>query len=118
MEKRKHIRVVPFHNQPVQVQLMGNGFIDILIAQDLSQSGMAIRVPHHFDGCDINSAVELVVSLPGYKPFKAMGLIKHLAPAKEADGFFGVQFTQLDPKGKTFLGDFVKKLASQRRMAG
>lgn len=118
MDKRKHTRVVPFPNQPVQIQLMGNGFLDILIAQDVSQGGMAILVPHHFDGCDIHSAVELVVSLPGFKPFKAIGLIKHLSPGKAANGLFGLKFTQIDAKGKDFLDAFVKKLISQRRMAG
>lgn len=118
MDKRKQIRVVPFPKQPVQLQLMGNGFLDILIAQDVSQGGMAVRVPHKFSGCDIHSSIEMVVSLPGYKPFKALGLIKHLSGAKEAEGFFGLQFTQIDSKGKQFLDDYVRKLASLRRMAG
>ncbi|EPG65723.1 type IV pilus assembly protein PilZ [Leptospira wolffii serovar Khorat str. Khorat-H2] len=97
---------------------MGNGFLEILLAQDVSQGGMAVRVPHKFSGYDIHSSVELVVSLPGYKPFKAMGLIKHLSASKEAEGIFGLQFTQVDAKGKQFLGDYVRKLASLRRMAG
>ncbi|PJZ27488.1 pilus assembly protein PilZ [Leptospira hartskeerlii] len=118
MEKRKQVRVVPFPKQPVQLQLMGNGFLDILIAQDVSEGGIAVRVPHKFDGCDIHSSVEIVVSLPGYKPFKALGKIKHLSASKEAQGLFGLQFTQIDVKGKGFLLDYVKKLTSLRRMAG
>ncbi|TGK07524.1 PilZ domain-containing protein [Leptospira semungkisensis] len=118
MDKRKQIRVIPFPKQPVQLQLMGNGFLEILLAQDVSEGGMAVRVPHKFDGYDIHSSVEMVVSLPGYKPFKAKGKIKHLSASREAEGFFGLQFLQMDIKGKESLLNYVQKLASLRRMAG
>ncbi|PJZ69815.1 pilus assembly protein PilZ [Leptospira perolatii] len=117
-DKRQQVRVVPFPAQPVQIQLMGNGFLDILVAQDISMGGIAVRVPHGFEGCDLNSEIQILVSLPGYKPFKAKGKIRHLGKSREAQGYFGVQFVSFDPKGKELLSSYVQKLTAQHRMVG
>ena len=71
---------------------MGRAFLDILHAVDISEGGVAIKVPHLFVGCRLEDDVELIVTLPGDRPFLARARIRHL---QRAHNFFGVQFTEL-----------------------
>ena len=62
---RRPTRVRPLPGASVEVQIMGTNSLDILHARDISVRGVGVLVPHLFEGCDIDSRVELVVTLPG-----------------------------------------------------
>jgi c-di-GMP-binding flagellar brake protein YcgR len=72
---------------------MGDGFLDVFAARDISAGGVSIVVPHRFEGCAIDSEVDLVISLPGERPFLTKGRIVHRT--KTHHEFFGVEFTRL-----------------------
>jgi hypothetical protein len=72
---------------------MGEGFLDVFPARDISASGVSICVPHRFQGCAIEQEVDLVISLPAERPFMARGRIVHRT--KTSQEFFGVEFTRL-----------------------
>jgi c-di-GMP-binding flagellar brake protein YcgR len=72
---------------------MGDGFLDLFCARDISAGGVSIAVKHRFEGCAIHDDVDLVISLPGERPFMARGRIVHRT--KTALEFFGVEFTRL-----------------------
>jgi hypothetical protein len=72
---------------------MGDGFLDVFPARDISAGGVSISVPHRFEGCSIEDDVDLVISLPGERPFMAKGRIVHRT--KTSDEFFGVEFSRL-----------------------
>jgi hypothetical protein len=82
---------------PVRVDIMGNGFLEVLGARDVSVGGLGISVPHDFAGCDTDSAVELIITLGRTRPFKTRGVIRHNTRAG-ADHVFGIQFTSLTPE--------------------
>lgn len=76
---------------------MGNGFLDVLHARDISRGGLGIRVPHGFEGCDINGKVELIITLGRARPFKAKGVIRHYSKTAR-DHVFGLEFIALAPE--------------------
>ena len=89
-------RYRPRPEHPVQVQINGRNSLDVLNARDVSVSGIGVFVAHGFEGCDIDSEVELVITLPSQRPFLAHGRVRHETHHEPAR-FFGVQFTQLAP---------------------
>lgn len=94
-KRRPAPRVRPLAAQPVEIQVMGTGTLDVLHARDISTSGVGIYVPHRFRGCDIDSEVELVVTLPKRRPFLTRGVIRHVTRHGEPTEYFGVEFTDL-----------------------
>jgi PilZ domain-containing protein len=82
---------------PIRVDIMGNGFLDVLHARDISRGGLGIRVPHGFEGCDIDSKVELIITLGRARPFKAKGVIRHYSKTVK-DHVFGLEFIALAPE--------------------
>ena len=100
-------RVVPLRLAPVEVQVMGRGSLDVLRARNVSTTGLGIFVSHGFEGIDLAQEVELVVTLPGRKPFLAMGVIKHVTESEEAQ-HFGVEFTALAGSHRQALEQYVR----------
>jgi len=111
-EKRKFQRVNPDKFKPVEVQVMGKGFLDVLQAKNISEGGMRIIVPHLFEGCDIDSEVELIITLPDVHSFSAKGEIKHKHEDREM-GAFGLRFTEIAPEDKKKVVDYVHMRMSE-----
>lgn len=94
-EKRIAARVRPHPNEPVEIQMMSERFLDIFEARDISTGGAGIFVPYRFEGCALKSPVDLVITLPKGEPFLAKGRIVHRT--KTDREFFGVEFVDLPP---------------------
>ena len=79
-ELRRHPRVIPEKGHPVLVDISGDGFIDILPALDISLGGIGIQVPHNFDGCNTETLVDCLVTLPRPVNYtiRAQGKIIHI----------------------------------------
>lgn len=90
---RVAVRVCPDPDEPIEIQVMSEGFLDIFDARDISATGIGIFVPYRFEGCHLKSPVDLVISLPAAEPFLAKGRIVHRT--KSAREFFGVEFVHL-----------------------
>ena len=106
---RRHSRVKPSVAHPIQVQINGEGFIEVLRARDISLGGLGVHVSHHFDGCDIHSEVELVVKLPGEKPFVTRGQIRNISAKSDSAGLYGVEFVALSPEASARLDAYVAR---------
>ncbi len=104
MFKRVHPRVLPRKGEPVRVQIMGDGFLDVLHARDISVGGIGVVVPHRFVGCDISSQVEIVIRLPGHSPFMARGIVRHRAADTP---FFGIEIVHISPENARRLERYV-----------
>jgi c-di-GMP-binding flagellar brake protein YcgR len=115
-EKRKHPRVVPLESAPIEVQIMGTGFLEVLYAEDISLGGMAVVVPHGFSEEELSESVELIVTMPGSKPFKTRGTIRHISRGSNS-GRFGVQFQELSETQQAHIGWYVEKLLMRGRGA-
>lgn len=81
---------------PVEIQIMGVGTLEVLTAHDVSITGIGIRVPHRFLGCELDQEVKLIITLPGMRPFWATGIVRHVYTDGD-DGRVGVEFTKMDP---------------------
>jgi len=107
--KRHHTRVIPDPEHPVIIDLVGENFIDVLKAKDIGEGGLSVYVSYQFDGCIIDREIELIITLPESRSFKASGLIKHKG---EKQGFyFGIVFTQIDNNNLKSLTTYIKTRA-------
>ncbi len=99
LTKRRTERVKPLDTQPIEIQIMSNSSIDILRAFDISIKGIGVRIPTHYELDCSNKNVDLVITLPGGRPFQAAGIVRHFS---NEDGksrpAFGVEFTRIAEK--------------------
>ena len=107
-EERQAPRVRPLAAK-VRVQILGRSSIDVLLARDMSVTGLGVFVPHGFAACDLESEVELVITLPGTRTFMAHGRIKHQTATGEPSEYFGVEFTRLDEVHRTRIAEYVEE---------
>lgn len=97
-DQRQHPRVRPLPSRPVEVQIMGSTFLEVLTVEDISVGGVGVRVPHGFRLGDFDQTVQLIVALPGHRPFKAAAVIRHQRGAQDSSKF-GVEFVSVgDPQ--------------------
>lgn len=85
---------------------MGNGFLDVVPARDISLGGLSVFIAHDFKGCDLNMQVDLIVTLGQSAPFKTKGVIRHRSSI-HGSHFFGVEFISLTPEHRAFLEAYV-----------
>lgn len=95
---------------------MGARFLEVVEAEDVSECGLAIRVSHEFSGCNLESVVDLIITLPGRSSFKARGIIRHAARSRDRT-LFGVELTQISAKNQAEIGKYVDYLLALGRKA-
>ena len=102
--RRQHIRVQPERGSPIEVDINGEDFIEVLRAVDISMGGMGINVAHLFKGCRINRSVAVIVTLPtsGGRGFQVDGRIRHVK-----DHRFGIQFVGLADADRKQLREYI-----------
>ena len=106
-------RVQPLPDEPIEVQLMSDRFLDIFEARDISATGVGIFVPYRFEGCRLKSHVDLVITLPGSEPFLVKGRLVHRTKLERE--FFGVEFVHLSRESRSEITRYVeRRLASDR----
>jgi len=116
-EGRKHLRVYADPSAPVRVDIMGNGFLDVLNARDISVGGLGIRVTHDFVDCDIDADVELIVTLGRARPFKTAGAIRHYSKTT-GDHVFGIEFTSLSAEQCEAIEAYIQSTLRRRSRVG
>ena len=107
------VRVRPEPDEPIEVQLMSEGFLDIFEARDISVTGVGIFVPYRFEGCHLTSPVDLVITLPGSEPFLAKGRLVHRTKLEQE--FFGVEFVDLSHVWRSKIARYVERRLSSDR---
>ncbi len=113
-EQRKAPRARPLDAEPVRIDIMGDGFLEVLVARDISVGGVGVFVRHDFQGCDIDSEVELIVKLGAERPFKARGVIRH-GVRQGAKHFFGVEFVELGEQHRELVQGYVERCLKEGR---
>src|SRR5687768_7125126 len=109
-------RVQPPRASAVEVQIMGTDHIDVLPAKDISVSGIGVSVPHMFAGCDLGTEVELVITLPGKRSFRAYGIIRHWTGS--TSDHFGVQFTRIETRHVSQISSYIKECLARLAKMG
>lgn len=100
-------RAKPDPKAPVQVQIMGDHSLDIVLARDISETGVGIFVPHSFTGFGMDGDVELLIALPGARPFLAKGRVRHLSKTKDGYDHFGVVFVEITDQHRDAIGEYI-----------
>ena len=91
---------------------MGDESLDVLYAKDVSIGGLAVIVPHRFEGTRLEDEVKLVVKLPGRSAFMATGTVRHVNPDGE---LFGVEFRKLADADRVKVAQYVEELVRAGR---
>ena len=113
-EQRRHPRVIPMNSDPIEVQVIGDAFLEMVTALDISVGGVGINVAHGFSQREMSEQVQLILTLPGSKPFMAKGIIRHLSVAG-VSGRFGVEFTELDSAHRGVIENYVGRMLTLGR---
>jgi hypothetical protein len=102
--RRLHTRAEPHSFAPIRVDINGDGFIEVLNVADISEGGIRINVPHHFEGCHIEKSVTFIITLPApiNMHFKESGYIKHVL-----DDSFGVNFINPSHKSRALIRRYI-----------
>lgn len=101
-------RVEPSKTAPIEVQIIGDDFLDIVRARDIGMGGVGVWIGHGFVGCDISSEVDLVITLPRRKSFVVRSKIRHNTELGLGDKFFGVEFLSLTARQKDAIGTYLQ----------
>lgn len=94
LERRREVRVVPYDSHPVEVQIMGAGFLEIVKATDISVGGVGVYIPHGIDPGSVNMKVELILTLPSCRPAHMRGIICHRANRYDDLCHIGIKFVR------------------------
>ncbi|MFL0808986.1 MAG: PilZ domain-containing protein [Agarilytica sp.] len=114
LKKRRAERVKPLSEKPVEVQMMSTGSIDILKAFDISVNGIGVQTPTTYDIECKQQNVDLVITLPGVRPFQATGVVRHVSNGKKVEKCFGVEFVQIGDKNIANIEDYMDKTKEER----
>ncbi len=107
--RRTHSRVRPRPGESIEVQLIGDDFLEILEVRDISAGGLGLQAGHQLALRDIDAEVEVIVSLPRERPFSARGIIRHISNGKQ----FGIEFTQLPEPARSRVERYVAARIAQ-----
>jgi c-di-GMP-binding flagellar brake protein YcgR len=107
-EKRKHPRVRPSPQHPIRVQIVGGGFIESVKARDISAGGVGLVVPHNLDGCNLESELELIISLPSERFFRVTGRVQFNDMKGSGGGYLGIQFVKISPADTARISKYVE----------
>jgi hypothetical protein len=105
-ERRQSPRVEPDPFHPVEVQIMGSGFLEIVEAADLGVGGVGFYLPHGVDGSLLNTPVEIIITLPRARSIHLRGVLCHLDPNSDPCRL-GVRFARLPPNAAALIQRYV-----------
>ena len=66
---------------------------------------------------DVDGALELVITLPGQRPFQALGVIRHVT-ARAPEEYFGLEFTRISERALEGIEAYVTARLRVPRSAG
>jgi len=109
-ERRRESRIVPPSDKPAELQIMGKDFLEIPEVRDISENGLAISVPHKFNGHKPTQEVDLLLTLHGQGTVKARGAIRHVSYTRNDTATFGVELVSIDEAGRDKIRRYVEKV--------
>jgi hypothetical protein len=109
-ERRRGSRIVPPSDKPAELQIMGQDFLEIPEVRDISENGLAISVPHRFNGHKPTQEVDLLLTLHGQGTVRARGAIRHVSYTRNDTATFGVELVSIDDEGRDKIRKYVEKV--------
>ena len=74
---------------------------------DISETGIAISVPHKFNGHKPTKEVELLLTLHGQGTVRAKGAIRHVSYTRTDTATFGVELVAIDELDRAKIREYV-----------
>ncbi len=105
---RAEERHIPRSAEPAYVDIVGENFYDRCRVRDISSNGLSIYIRHDFVGCKIDTEIDIHLTLPGKKSFKAVGRIRHIGSG--VNHYFGIRLTFIDDIGRKLLPEYIQTL--------
>jgi|GEM_PF-2748860 len=104
-DKRHTKRVIPAPDQPVRVDLKGQGFDETTSAVNISEEGIGLSLPDDFLGSNFDEAITVLVKLPEpiNHSFSAAAKVVH-----QQGKSFGVQFESLQKEDVESLSKYIE----------
>jgi hypothetical protein len=109
-ERRGKARHAPSAHKPAELQIMGQDFLEIPEVADISDSGIAIRVPHKFNGHKPTKEVDLLLTLHGQGTVRARGAIRHVSYTRNDTATFGVELVSVGDEDRGKIRRYVAEL--------
>jgi hypothetical protein len=106
-ERRRKSRLVPPPGKPAELQIIGQDFIDIPEVRDISDNGLAISVPHRFQGEKPTQEVDLLLTLHGQGTLRARGTIRHVSYTRTNTATFGVELVDIKEEDRDKLRSYL-----------
>jgi len=104
-EKRRAVRVTPASERPVRIDLMGEGFIEVTSAVNVSKEGVGISVPHGFEGYNLDALTVILVNLPEPVNHSFSTTVKVI---HQQGNNFGAQFEKLEKEDAEKLFSYIE----------
>jgi hypothetical protein len=115
IERRRARRFRPEPNAPVQVQISGNGFLEIVRVVDISAHGVGIYLPPSHPARNVDRPVELILTLPGERPAHLRGA---LHPREGVDNsLLGLEFMELPVEASAALDRYLQRRQARPALA-
>jgi len=115
-ERRRHVRVRPFPDYPLQVILKADPVSFALQVFDLSVRGLGLQLTDIEPAPKVGDELRLSVGVPGAAPFEARAILRHLG-AGPRTGMAGVELVGLTDEQGSLLRKCVGELL-ERGMPG
>ena len=109
-ERRKQWRIIPTADRPAELQIMGPDFLEIPEVRDISETGIAISVPHKFNGHKPTKEVDLLLTLHGHGTVRAKGSIRRVSYTRTDTATFGVELVAIDELDRAKIRDYVASI--------
>ncbi|HVU51458.1 MAG TPA: PilZ domain-containing protein [Polyangia bacterium] len=109
-ERRRQSRIVPPSDRPAELQIMGRDFLEIPEVRDISENGLAISVPHKFNGHKPTQEVDLLLTLHGQGTVRARGAIRHVSYTRSDTATFGVELVAIEDEDRDKIRRYVEKV--------
>ena len=108
LELRENTRFRPGPGQPAQIQIMGPHSLEVHEIRDLALRGVALYLRPDIRPPQVGARVELILSLPGERPFLACGVVRHRTYEQADRPFLGIEFTVMEARRREQLRNYLE----------
>lgn len=109
-ERRRRSRIIPPTHKPAELQIIGEDFLEIPEVRDISDNGLAISVPHKWNGHKPTQEVELLLTLHGEGTVRARGAIRHVSYTRSDTATFGVELVAIEENDRDKIRRYVEEV--------
>jgi hypothetical protein len=113
-ERLRAPRFIPPRDMPAELQIIGTDLIEIPKVLDISDNGLAISVPHEFNGQAHEQHVDLLLTLHHQGTLRARGTIRHVSRGRADTTVFGVEFNAMADEDRAKIRNYLAAILKAR----